>query len=67
LPKNLGFDDFKDGITIPEFFKNDFEDGHPLIKEFNNTFKDYRIISRAVLLNRDPLTTEQDSFWSGRC
>jgi len=64
LPKNLGFDDLKNGIVLPELFNFNEEDGHPLIKEFNNTFKDYKIINRAVLLNRDPLTTEQDSFWS---
>ena len=64
LPKNLGFDDLKNGIVLPELFNFNEEDGHPLIKEFNNTFKNYKTISRAVLLNRDPLTTEQDSFWS---
>ena len=65
LPKNLGLDDFKDGIVMPGVMNfEDQESGHPLIKEFNNTLKDYRIINRALLLNRDPLTTEQDSFWS---
>ena len=39
-------------------------DGHPLIKAFNNTLKDYKAVNRAILLNRDPLTTEQDGFWS---
>ena len=65
LPKNLGLDDFKDGIVMPGVMNfEDQESGHPLIKEFNNTLKDYRIINRALLLNRDPLTTEQDGFWS---
>ena len=65
LPKNLGLDDFKDGIVMPGVMNfEDQESGHPLIKEFNNTLKDYRIINRALLLNRDPLTTEQDDFWS---
>jgi len=55
LPKNLSALDVR--------FMSD-SDGHPLIKAFNDTLKDYKAVNRAILLNRDPLTTEQDGFWS---
>ena len=55
LPKDLGALDVR--------FMSD-SDGHPLIKAFNDTLKDYKAANRAILLNRDPLTTEQDGFWS---
>jgi hypothetical protein len=55
LPKDLSDLDVR--------FMND-SDGHPLIKAFNNVLNDYKTVNRAILLNRDPLTTEQDGFFS---
>lgn len=55
LPKDLSDLDVR--------FMSD-SDGHPLIKAFNNVLNDYKTVNRAILLNRDPLTTEQDGFFS---
>ena len=38
--------------------------GRPLILAFEAALKDYKAINRAILLNRDPLTVEQDGFWA---
>ena len=65
LPKNLN-KLAKDGAISVVYEKNSPYDapGKALISAFNDALKDYNIVNRAILLNRDPLTTEQDGFFS---
>ena len=37
---------------------------HPLAKAYNNALEDYAILNKAIQTNTDPLSEEQEGFWS---
>jgi hypothetical protein len=46
---------------IPKDSKT-LDGSNPLIAAFNKSLKDFKVINRAIQLNRDPLTTERPTF-----